>query len=75
MPRPLMKFEPFEGSTSLIPGFEPQLRFEFVERFDIEYPCLVTTEPNVKIKGLSDSVRHVSEHEGHIHVVYLFIDV
>ncbi len=36
-----MKYEPFEGSTSLIPGFEPQLRFEFVERFNIEYPCLI----------------------------------
>ncbi len=36
-----MKFEPFEGLTYLIPGFEPQIRFEFVERFHIEYPCLV----------------------------------
>ena len=31
------------GSTYLIPGFEPQWRFEFVEQFEFECPCLFVT--------------------------------
>ena len=37
-----MKCDLLEGSTHLIPGFELQLRLEFVEPLELELPCLLT---------------------------------